>query len=295
MREQHIPNLQINPPKGSAFGCESPPEMPKLHQACLVVGPRGSGKTTATVNLVERMPFDRIFVISPSMKSNKELMDRLKVRPEDVYEDPDDLLVLDKVKAAIEEERDLLEKYQEDLRKYKKLMKTIHSNSPLAIRDEDLSLFWADGDFAPPKHWLNGRRCCCALLIDDAQGSLLYQRPRKINQFTIYHRHIGQLKQGGALGVSIFFLVQSYKAQSGGITRAIRGNVTSMVLFSNKNQKMLQEIAEELAGEVSPETFFKVYNQAMKEKHDFLFVDLHRKSNHPSAFRRNYNTFLIHE
>ena len=95
--------------------------------------------------------------------------------------------------------------------------------------------------------------------------------------------------------MSIFFLVQSYKAQSGGITRAIRGNVTSMVLFSNKNQKMLQEIAEELAGEVSPETFFKVYNQAMKEKHDFLFVDLHRKSNHPSAFRRNYNTFLIHE
>ena len=181
MREQYIPNLQINPPTGSAFGCESPPDMPKLHQACLVVGPRGSGKTTATVNLVERLPFDRIFVISPSMKSNKELMDRLKVRPEDVYEDPDDLLVLDKVKAAIEEERDLLEKYQEDLRKYKKLMKTIHSNSPLAIRDEDLSLFWADGDFAPPKHWLNGRRCCCALLIDDAQGSLLYQRPRKIN------------------------------------------------------------------------------------------------------------------
>ena len=222
-------------------------------------------------------------------------MDRLKIRPEDVFEDPDDLLVMDKVKAAIEEERDLLEKYQEDLRKYKKLMKTIHSNSPLSIRDEDLSLFWADGDFAPPKHWLNGRRCCCALIIDDAQGSLLYQRPRKINQFTIYHRHIGQLKEGGALGCSLFFLVQSYKAQAGGITRVIRGNATSMILFSNKNQKMLQEIAEELAGEVSPETFFKVYNQAMRQKHDFLFVDLHRKPNHPSAFRRNYETFLIPE
>ena len=295
MREQHIPNMEIKPPSGSAFGCESPPMMPKLHQACLVVGPRGSGKTTATVNLVERLPFDRIFIISPSMKSNKELMDRLKIRPEDVFEDPDDLLVLDKVKAAIEEERDLLEQYQDDLRKYKKLMKTIHSNSPLSIRDEDLSLFWSDGDFAPPKHWLNGEKCCCALIIDDAQGSLLYQRPRKINQFTIYHRHIAQLKEGGALGVSLFFLVQSYKAQAGGITRAIRGNVTSMILFSNKNQKMLQEIAEELAGEVSPETFFKVYNQSMRDKHDFLFVDLHRKPNHLSAFRRNFETFLIPE
>lgn len=287
--------MEIKPPTGSAFGCESPPMMPKLHQACLVVGPRGSGKTTATVNLVERLPFDRVFVISPSMKSNKELMDRLKIRPEDVFEDPDDPSVLDKVKAAIEEERDLLEQYQDDLRRYKKLMRTIHSNSPLAIRDEDLSLFWSDGDFAPPKHWLNGKRCCCALIIDDAQGSLLYQRPRKINQFTIYHRHIAQLKEGGALGVSIFFLVQSYKAQAGGITRAIRGNVTSMILFSNKNQKMLQEIAEELAGEVSPEIFFKVYKQAIKDKHDFLFVDPFWKPNHPSAFRRNFETFLIPE
>ena len=85
MREEHIQgDLQIKPPSGSAFGCETPPAMPKLHQACLVVGPRGSGKSTATVNLIERLPFDRIFVISPSMKSNKELMDRLKIDPEDV-------------------------------------------------------------------------------------------------------------------------------------------------------------------------------------------------------------------
>ena len=41
-----------------------------------------------------------------------------------------------------------------------------------------------------------------------------------------------------------------------------------MILFSNKNQKMLQEIAEELAGEVAPETFFKVYERAMQTKHD---------------------------
>ena len=84
MQEQHIPGLAINPPKASAFAYASPPNMPKLHQACLIVGPRGSGKTTACVNLVEKMPFDRIFVISPSMKSNKELMDRLKIKPEDV-------------------------------------------------------------------------------------------------------------------------------------------------------------------------------------------------------------------
>ena len=47
-------------------------------------------------------------------------------------------------------------------------------------------------------------------------------------------------------------------SQAGAITRAIRGNVTSMVLFVNRNQKMLTQIAEEIAEEVSPETFFAV-------------------------------------
>ncbi len=37
-----VGDLKIKPPSGSAFGCESPPMMPKLHQACLVVGPRGA-------------------------------------------------------------------------------------------------------------------------------------------------------------------------------------------------------------------------------------------------------------
>jgi hypothetical protein len=270
--------------------------MPKLHQACLVVGPRGSGKSTATVNLIEHLPFDRIFVISPSMKSNKELMDRLKIDPQDVYEDPDDLTCLEAIKAAIEAERDDLERYREELKRYRKLMKTIHSESSLfRLSDDDLADFFQDGDFQPPKHRWNGKKPCMCLILDDVMGSMLYSKPRKLNQLTIYHRHLGQLKEGGALGLSLFFLVQSYKAQAGGISRTIRGNVTSMILFANKNQKMLDEVAEELAGEVAPEVFFKVFKQAIHDKHDFLFVDLHRKPNHPSAFRRNLDTFLIPE
>ena len=81
-----VRNLNIHPPQGSAFAYDSHPDLPKLHQACLIVGPRGSGKTTACVNLVERLKFDRLFVISPSVKSNKELMKRLKLEEEDVFE-----------------------------------------------------------------------------------------------------------------------------------------------------------------------------------------------------------------
>ena len=296
MREQHIPNLAIRPPSGSAFGCETPPNMLKLHQAMLIVGPRGAGKTTACSGIVERLPFDRIFVISPSMKSNKELMSRLRIKDEDVYEDPDDITSLERIKASIDAERDDLERYHDEMRRYRKVIKVIDSESSLfKISDDSLAEFFKDGDFQAPKHKWNGKRPCMALIIDDAMGSLLYSKPRKLNQFTIFHRHLGQLKEGGALGCSLFFLVQSYKAVAGGISRTIRSNVTSMVLFSNKNEKMLQEIAEEMAGEVSPSTFFKVYNQAVRDKHDFLLVDLHKKSHHPSAFRRNLDTFLIPE
>ena len=30
-----------------------------------------------------------------------------------------------------------------------------------------------------------------------------------------------------------------------------------------------------------------------REKHDFLFVDLHPKPNHPSGFRRNFDEFIV--
>jgi len=107
------------------------------------------------------------------------------------------------------------------------------------------------------------------------------------------HRHLGAFEKGGALGASLYFLCQNFKCQAGGITRAIRSNATSLILFQNKNQKMLDEIADECAGEIDPKTFMRLYHAAVKEKHDFLFLDFFPKSSHPSGFRRNYDTFLI--
>ena len=294
MKRVKVRGLEIKPPSGSAFTYETASMLPRLHQACLIVGPRGAGKTTACVNLVERLPFDRIFVVSPSMKSNKELMTRLKLHDEDVYEDPDDVTVLDHVKAAIDKERDDLESFQDGTRRYRKLMKRIYSSS--ALPDDDLTEFYRHGDFKAPKHRWNGRRPCMALILDDCMGSRLFtQGVRKLNQFTIGHRHLGQLKQGGALGCSLFILCQSYKAQAGGISKCIRNNVTSLILFSSKNQKQLDEVADECAGEVSPDVFMEVYEECVTNEHDFMFIDLHKKSNHPSMFRRNLSEFVIPE
>ena len=46
--------------------------------------------------------------------------------------------------------------------------------------------------------------------------------------------------------------------------------------------KVLSPILEELSSEVAPELILEVYNFATSEPHSFLFIDLHRKKEHPS-------------
>jgi hypothetical protein len=295
MKQVKVKGLEIKVPDGSPFTYETDPMLPKAHQNLLVIAPRGQGKTTFCVNLMEKMPFDRIFVVSPSIKSNQALMNRLKIDPEDIYEDPDDVSCLEQIKLEIEKERDELEEYQEKKKLYKELMKMLNKDDVFQLPDELLLMFYKNGNFEPPTHKWGGRKPCCAILFDDCLGSGVFTKGiRKLNQLTIYHRHLGQLKEGGALGCSLFFLVQSYKAQAGGISKTIRGNTTSLAIGRTKSDKELDEISEECGAEIDKDTFLKVHSEATKDsKFDFLFIDFHRKDNHPSAFRKNLDTFII--
>ena len=297
MRTQHVPGMEIKVPKGNAFAFETDDMMFKSHQNCLVIGKRGSGKSVIAVNIIERMKYDRIFIVSPTIQSNKALLDRLRIDPDDIY-DPDDLEALDDIKRKIDEERDLYEKYLADMKKYKEFMKKLESNNPIFhIPDETLLMFFQNGTFQKPRHKWGGRRPHMAVLFDDVMGSLLFTKGiRKLNKMTIFHRHLGQLEEGGALGCSLYFLVQSYKAQAGGISKTIRNQATTIVLFKTKNDKELQEVQEECSGEISKETFYQIYEQATEGEHNALVIDLHyKKGIHPSGFRKNLDTFLIPE
>jgi hypothetical protein len=49
-----------------------------------------------------------------------------------------------------------------------------------------------------------------------------------------------------------------------------------------------------MAGSVSPEKFMQVYNFIMEDEDPrMMFVDLHKKPNHPSMFRKNYTEFVV--
>lgn len=306
MASVKVSGMELVLPECKAFKFETPLNCPKAHGVSLVIGKRGAGKTVAAVNLMEKMQYDRIFAISPSVSSNLEMMERLNIQPEDIFEDPDDLGTLNAIKAEVEKERDELEDYWQRKLRYDRLMRELAQEEidPLTwdpehnctfTTHEELEEFMVDGELKPPYHKYDGREPMMAVLFDDMLGSRIFSSPRQLNQFCIYHRHLGQFKKGGALGISLYFLVQSYKTQVGGLTKTIRNQATTIILFQTKSEKELEDVAEEVGGEVDALTFYDVYNRAIREKHDFLFIDLHAKDEHPSCFRRNLDEFLLYD
>lgn len=287
-----IPNLEIEAQKGKAFAYKTKPELPQAHMVSLAVGKRGSGKTVAVTNLIKKLEYDRLFVISPTFHSNHSLMKELDIDEKDVFEDVDDPTIITKIISAVEEERDELEIYLEQVKQYKKLLKMLN-DSYENIPDHLLLEFYNEGKFEPPQHKYGGRNPFIGLIIDDAQSSKLFSNKRLLNAVT-RHRHIGHFKDDRpSIGLSMFFLIQNYKSQSGGCPRTVRNNCTNAIIFKNKDEKELDFIASEMSGEVDKETFKKAYDYAMNDgDYPFLFVDLHKKKEHMSMFRSRFNKFI---
>lgn len=294
MKTAKVKNLDIIPPKSESGSYPTDTYMPKMHQVCIAVGKRASGKSTAIVNLIERLKFDYCIAVSPTMNSNKELLDRLNI--EHVFEDVDDPSVIDKIKDIVKSEAEDLERYKEELKRYNKLMKDLKEGKYM---DDDLLLrfFGDEGDFMKPEHRWNGEKPRIAVIFDDMLGSGIYSRPRKLNGLSTYSRHVGSLKEGGAIGVSLFFMIQSFKCQTGGLNKVIRNQCTSMLLFKTKDRQEMKDVAESVSGEINEELFNKVYDTAIGDGSDypFLFIDLHKKKEHPSMFRRRFAEFIIPE
>jgi hypothetical protein len=290
MKTSKVKGLEIVPPKSESGLYQTDTFMPKMHQVCVAVGKRASGKSTAIVNLIERLKYDYCIAVSPTMNSNKELMDRLKI--EHTFEDVDDPSIIDKIKNIVNAEAEDLERYKDELKRYNKLMKDLKEGKYL---DDDLLLqFFNDENyFQKPEHRWGGLKPRIAVIFDDLLGSGIYSRPRKLNGLSTYSRHVGSLKEGGAIGVSLFFLIQSFKCQTGGLNKVIRNQCTSMCLFKTKDKQEMKDVAESVSGEIDEELFNKVYDTAIKEPYDFLFIDLHKKKEHLSMFRRRFDEFII--
>ena len=291
MKTSKIKNLEIVPPSGESGLYTTDPMLPKMHTVSVVIGKRNSGKSVAIVNLIEKMGFDYTILVSPTASSNKELMERLNV--EHTFDDPDDLSIIDEIKKIVQDEAEDLERYQQEIKEYNKLMADLKKGKYL--EDDVILKFFGDDSFVKPTHRFNGRKPRIALFCDDCMGSMIYSKPRKLNALSTYSRHLGQLKEGGSIGISLFFAIQSFKCKVGGLTPTIKNQATNILLFKTKDEKELNDVAESCGGEVDKDTFIRVYNEAIENggDHPFLFIDLHPKKEHLSMFRKKFNEFII--
>ena len=286
--------LRVRPPSSTAFQCETPLLMNRLPMLAYVCGRRGLGKGVATTNLIENLNvIDRIFYAGPAADSNSELLKQLgeKVAEEDVFSNLDDKSLLSTIVERVEAERDDLVRYREELEQYEAAMEKVHSQTPLfAIPDEELMRF----DKGPPKHRWHGKAPCLLLWLDDILASSLTtgRGAKELASLCFRHRHVGAFKDNTpSLGLSIIINGQAFRTV-GGVPKAVRANLTLLLLFRTRSGDELKTVAQEVAHFVPEEAFYKVCEAAWQERHDFLWCDFEPKKDHPTPFRRNFDEWI---
>ena len=104
---------------------------------------------------------DRIFLVSDTAKSNKKMLERLKIDDDDIFPTEDDSCI-DEIINRIEKERDDLVEYRERLKlfeQFKSYMEDARFKDLDEITPEMLLFFNPEtGEFEKPKHRYNGKK-----------------------------------------------------------------------------------------------------------------------------------------
>jgi hypothetical protein len=298
-RPKGLQSYDIKVPNQKAFEIDTPDDQVKMHQLLLAVAKKGSGKSTAVCNLLSFLKkdkvLDRLFVITSSWESNKPLFDFLKlpIDKEDVY-NPDF--------EARETMEDIIEKVTQETREYddyrhklylhnqmKRALRKVKTDRDIGNLDPELLIGAYNDDCieSAPEHRYNGKKPVIGIFVDDCQSTPLFTSRPFLNM-CIRHRHIGS-SEDTRMGVSVFICVQNYTAQHGGIPKAIRDNVTLMMLYKTRSSSVLKTIMEDISDQITDEEFFDTYNKATEGDHDFLFIDWHPKKH---RFRKNFNEYI---
>ncbi len=85
-----------------------------------------------------------------------------------------------------------------------------------------------------------------------------------LSHLSLHHRHLD------GVGVTI---VQAFQTFKSGMPRVIRSNLGGIMLFPTCNMEELVEIHREVGNNVTFETFKRLFFEATKEKHSFLFIN----------------------
>lgn len=295
MKTEKINKFPIIVPKKKAF-IETPKDEVALHGVFVVVGRRGSGKSVAVSSKLRHLKqagyADKVYLVSPTAISNAEMWDGI-IDNDDIFTEMDNSSI-EQIIEQIEAEAAEYFEWQRVKAMYDKLIKLLKRKAPEDIDPAFLmecnEAGLLDGMLEPPVYKY-GHRPTFHIVLDDVQSSKLFcpSTKNKFLNMTIRHRHIAE-----GIGVTLWILVQNYSTNSG-VPRCIRENCTGLAVFPIKDEKMIDMIANEAAGEIGKESFIKAYKYATKDSpHDFLFVDFAPKDRQ-KVLRKKWDEYIIVE
>lgn len=285
LKNVSIPDVSNNTPEYAER--RTPPNMPRLHMLCAVVGSRNSGKTTSTLRMlkmyVKSKSYDKIFWWSPTALREQKFrtfMDDcekqgVQIEVKDKFVEAEFLDLQNWMRGEIDEYRH----YKKKLEVWNKFMK-VRDVDDLTM--EELALL-EEMEWQKPKTDYKNGFPSFALCWDDCIGDKSIFSPTckgTTSQFWILHRH---------LSCSVFILSQIV---ANGIPRQIRGNISLWILFSCKSEKLKKEVSEELAFKVSPEKLLEMWEFATKDRHDFLMCD-YDCPDEDFMFRKNFTDVIV--
>jgi hypothetical protein len=287
MKTKACSGLGITPPAKGAFTIETDPDFFKLHCLALFSGKRGGGKSVACANIVkiarDRKYFDRVWLITPTYASNKEIWNLAGITQADVLEPS--VKVLDSVIAAVEQDADEWEQFLEDKREFERLQR----DGPDVFDPMVLLGMYDRGWLKPTKpKWKYAveRPPRLGLIIDDCMGTDLLKPGGGLTRFCIAHRHWGR-----GLGISVFMLVQS-NCSTAGIARPIREQCTLLCLFRLRDGAQRLKLLDEADLGMTPDQFDKIAYYAWSKPYGFLTIDFAPK-NDSMRFRSGFNEIMV--
>ena len=217
-----------------SFTIKTPSNQINLHCLLVACGKSKSGKGFFITNLLHQLKqagsMDRIFLVSDTAKSNKKMLERLKIDEDDIFPTEDDSCI-DEIINRIEKERDDLVEYRERLKLYeqfKAFMEDARFKDLDEITPEMLLFFNPDtGEFEKPKHRYNGKKPVIGIFFDDVQSTPI-MASKRFRNLAIKARHVGAFDSGETpLGCSLFIAIQNWTSVGQeGVPKSIRGNLT---------------------------------------------------------------------
>lgn len=297
MRTQHIRHLATvlpkEPPKITV-----PEELPSLHGLFGYYGCRGSGKSTAIASLLRKYKdadrAHRIFLICPTFDSNRYLWEGL-VDPDDVYMDANQA-ALDSIITKVEGDSLtwrywqhhclLWEEYQKECKQYINGKKK-HLDPELM--SEAMQCGVTELESRPTYKYGDCEHPVLHVVVDDCMSSQIFNSSTKVknnlSNLCIKHRHIAD-----RLGITLHIALQAWKTNVGVLSRAIRSNLTCVVIWGIRDGKLLDDIHSEVGREIDKDSFYRAYDYAVSgERHDALWVEFGTRV----RLRRNLDTLLL--